>query len=281
LYQNPQFKLGSGTGNQGTIGNADLKPEFTISGEIGLQQQIGDDIGTDLTIFFRDIRDLAGTSSEEILVFGGAQRYSKIVNSDFGLVRGLVFSFSKRFQQGFSTSLDYTFQIAKATNSDPEAARNAVAGGSQPEIQLSNTDWDQLHTLNVSLSYNKPRWGGTLLYQFGSGQPYTPRQSVDISTVLTNTERKPVFNNLNLQAHYDIPLASYKMSIFLRAFNILDTLNEINVFDDTGDGRFTVDQTRAELTGFPDLVNTKDQFYTNQTHFSEPRRVELGLGFFF
>ena len=31
LYENPDFKIGFGTGNQGVVGNADLKPEQTIN----------------------------------------------------------------------------------------------------------------------------------------------------------------------------------------------------------------------------------------------------------
>ncbi len=279
LYQNPEFELGSGTGNQGTIGNADLKPEFTISGEIGLQQQLSDDIATDVTIFFRDIRDLAGTSSDAILVFGESQSYNKIVNSDFGFVRGVVLSVGQRFSRGFSGNLDYTFQIAKATNSNPEAARNARAEGRDPEVQLTNVDWDQLHTLNANVSYSRRNWGGSLIFQYGSGQPFTPRAGADVSTLLTNSENKPGFVSLDLRAYYEVPLGgSRKANLFLRVFNLFDTLNEINVFDDTGDGRFTVDEVRARETGFPNVVNTKTDFYTNQTHFSEPRRIEIGMG---
>ncbi len=282
LYQNPEFELGSGTGNRGSIGNAGLDPEFTISGEIGLQQQIGDDIGADITIFFRDIRDLAGTNSEEIVVFGGAQSYNKIVNSDFGFVRGVVLSFSKRFVQGFSANFDYTFQIAKATNSDPEQARNARAGGTEPDIQITNVNWDQLHTLNASLSYNRPNWGGSILLQYGSGQPFTPRASTDVSTLLTNSERKPNFVNVDLRTFYDFKLTrNQRASLFLRVFNLLDTLNELNVFDDTGSANFTVDEQNAIDTGFPNLINTKSQFFTNQTFYSEPRRVEVGMSVHF
>ncbi|MFQ5603105.1 MAG: TonB-dependent receptor [bacterium] len=280
LYQNPEFELGFGTGNQGTIGNADLNPEFTISGEIGLQQQIGEDIGIDITIFFRDIRNLAGTSSEEILVFGESQKYSKIVNSDFGFVRGVVLSLNKRFSQGFSANFDYTFQIAKATNSDPEQARSALAGGTQPEIQLTNVNWDQTHTVNASLSYSKPNWGGSLIFQYGSGQPFTPRQSSDVTVILTNSERKPDFANVDLRGYYDFLLGGGKrVNLFFRVFNLFDRLNELNVFDDTGRGTFTVDEQRA--VDSPDLVNTKREFFTNPTHFSEPRRIEVGLGFYF
>ena len=40
LYMNPDFDLGQGTGNIGVVGNANLRPEKTIQGELGLQQQI-------------------------------------------------------------------------------------------------------------------------------------------------------------------------------------------------------------------------------------------------
>jgi hypothetical protein len=82
LYENPDFKIGLGTGNQGIIGNADLEPEQTINGELGVQQQLTDDIAIDLTAYLRDIRGLTGTRGQEIVVFGGSSSYSKYVNSD-------------------------------------------------------------------------------------------------------------------------------------------------------------------------------------------------------
>ena len=72
LYMNPDFDLGQGTGNIGVIGNANLRPEKTIQGELGLQQQISYNMALDVTAYFRDIRDLAGTRSEEITLFGGS-----------------------------------------------------------------------------------------------------------------------------------------------------------------------------------------------------------------
>jgi len=53
LYNNPEFDLGSGTGNIGLIGNADLEPEKTIVGEIGVQQQLTDNFSIDVTIFLK------------------------------------------------------------------------------------------------------------------------------------------------------------------------------------------------------------------------------------
>ncbi len=281
LYQNPDFELDSGTGNVGVIGNADLEPEQTISGEVGLQQQLTDDLSIGLTGYFRDIRNLAGTRAEEIVLFGGFARYSKIINSDFGLVKGVIFSMTRRFSGGLSASFDYTLQQAKGTNSDPEQARNALEGGAQPEVQLSPLNWDQRHTVNATVSYAEDSWGGSLIGQWGSGLPYSPRASEDITTLLTNSQRKKSTLNIDLRAYKDINIGPGRMTLFVRVLNILDRMNELNVYDDTGRAGYTKDELTAEATNPPEIINSLDEWYTNATHYSEPRRVEFGVEYHF
>ncbi len=281
LYQNPDFEIGSGTGNVGVIGNSDLKPEVTVSGEIGLQQQLGEDIALNLTGYFRDIRDLAGTNADEIVVFGGASKYSKIVNSDFGSVRGIILSLNKRFTGGFSASIDYTLQSAKASNSDPEQARNARAGGALPEVQLTPMDWDQQHTINSTMAYGGRSWGGSVLARWGSGLPYTPRRSQDISTLLTNSQTKPPTFAVDLRAFKQFSLGLGNIVVSARIFNLFDTLNEINVFDDTGRAGYTTDLETARRSNPPETINSLEEWFEIPTHWSEPRRVELGISFEF
>jgi len=281
LYQNPDFELGTGTGNIGVIGNADLEPEQTISGEIGLQQQLSDDIAMGLTGYFRDIRNLAGTRADEIVLFGGSARYNKLVNSDFGFVKGVVFSLSKRFSGGLSASMDYTLQQAKGSNSDPEQARNALAGGSLPEVQLTPLDWDQHHTGNASVSYAGRSWGGSLIGQWGSGLPFTPRSSEDITSVLTNSQRKIASLNIDARAYKDFRFGPGMLSFFVRIQNLLDALNEINVYNDTGRAGYTTDLQTAQKSNPPEIYNSLVEWYTNATHYSEPRRIEVGVNYVF
>lgn len=281
LYQNPDFELGFGTGNQGVIGNADLKPEQTINGEIGLQQQLTDNLALDVTGYFRDIRNLAGTRAKEIVVYGGFARYSKIVNSDFGFIRGIIIALNKRFSGGISASIDYTLQQAKGTDSDPEAARNALAGGSLPEVQLTPLDWDQHHTINATVSYAAKSWGASLIAQYGSGLPYTPRAAEDISTLLTNSQRKPNSFNVDLRAYKDFKTTVGTFTLFTRIFNLFDRLNQVNVYNDTGKAGFTTDKDVAKRSNPPELINTLDDWFTNPTHYAEPRRVEIGLTYNF
>jgi hypothetical protein len=282
LYRNPQFKLETGDveGNLGIIGNADLKPEQTISGEIGVQQQLGADLAIDITMFFRDIRDLAGTRSEEIELISG-DTYSRLVNSDFGFVKGFIISIKNRYRLGVNYTLDYTYQIAKGTASDPNQARNALAGGSLPEVQLTPLGWDQRHTLNATLGYNRESWGVSFIGNLGSGQPYTPRQGADVATIRENSQSKPTFWNVDMRLFKDWIIMDQKLTLFLRVLNLFDTLNEVNVYNDTGRAGFTTDLERNRRLNPDQYVNTIDEWYVNMTHYSEPRRIEFGLMFNF
>ncbi len=277
LYTNPNFQLGSGTGHQGTIGNANLEPEKTIVGEIGLQQQLTDNISADVTVYLKDVRDLTGTRADVIEVFGGSKYYSKIVNSDFAVIKGVTLSLNQRDPGGFYAGADYTFQIAEGTASDPYAYMNAISGGSDPEIQLLPLAWDQRHTVNVVGGYNAAFWGVNAVANYGSGLPYTPRASEDITSLLENAETKPASFSLDVRGYYRIRVAGMQPELFLRITNLLDRLNEVGVYDDTGRAGFTGDLERVENLNLATPVNSIAEYFTNPYHYSEPRRIEIGV----
>ena len=277
LYENPDFKIGLGTGNQGVIGNTDLAPEQTINAELGVSQQLTDDLAVDLTSYIRDIRNLTGTRSDEIVIFGGSASYSKYVNSDFGFIKGFILSMTKKFAGGVAATVDYTYQVARGSASDPREARNAVAGGALPEVQLVPLGWDQRHTLNATASYNTPSWGVSFIGQYGTGTPYTPRRSTDVTTMLTNSQAKPQFFKLDGQAFYSLSFDKLRFVLFFRAVNLLDIRNEEGVFDDTGRAGFTTDEARTILINPLQAVNTVQDWYRIPTYYSEPRRFEFGI----
>ncbi len=277
LYQNPEFELGSGTGNQGVVGNADLKPEQTIVGEIGVQQQLTSNLSLDVTAYVKDIRDLTGTRADEIEVFGGSATYSKLVNSDFGVVKGITIALNQQNPNGLYTSIDYTLQIASGTASDPEAYRNAISGGSEPEVQLNPLNWDQRHTINGTMGYNAAQFGANFIARYGSGLPYTPRRTEDITSLLTNAGVKPSTFSIDVRAYYRLKIAGLDGEVFLRVMNLLDNLNEVNVYDDTGRAGFTTDEERIRQLNISTPVNSVKEYFVNSTHYSEPRRIEIGL----
>jgi outer membrane receptor protein involved in Fe transport len=284
LYENPGYKLAvtGGSSDLGIIGNPDLKPQQTTSGELGVQQQLTDDIAIDITAYFRDIRNLAGTLNELEYVFGGSKVYSKYVNSDFGFVRGIVFSLKKRFSSGFSANLDYTFQIAKGTASDPANAFNLRKSGVQAETQLIPLNWDQRHILNVTLNYisSSADWGGSIVYTFSSGAPYTPELTTNLGTLIYNSQNMPSSNNIDLRLFKDFKFGPSTVSLFLRVNNLLDTKNANRVFGNTGQPDWSLDEQQQlqiqAQTNIPRYVSSIVDYYTRPGYYSEPRRVEFG-----
>lgn len=281
LYQNPGYKFGPGTGNLGIAGNPDLKPEQTISGEVGIQQALSDDIKFDLTGYFRDIRNLTGTRADEIILYGGSGRYSQFVNSDFGFVKGITLTLTKRLSDNWAATLDYTLQTAKGDASDPAAIRNELANGTQPEVQLIPLDWDQRHTVNATFTYLSPSaWGFSVVAKYGNGFPYTPMQSLDISDLLTNSQLKPSSFDIDLRANKDFTCRNYRISLFARVYNVLDALNQLNVYNDSGTADFTESQYNLDQEHLPAVVNTVDQYFTNPSYYCEPRKIEIGFSVF-
>jgi outer membrane receptor for ferrienterochelin and colicin len=281
LYTNPGFKLGVGSGNQGLMGNADLQPQKTVKGEIGLKQQLSEDIAVDVTMFFEDFRNLTGTQTDEIVVFSGERKYSQYANSDFGSSKGIVLKIEKRFFGGLATSLDYTYSITKGNASNPTDARNALLGGGSPETFIAPLDWDQRHTLNLVVAYSKPKdWGFSLIGNYFSGQPFTPainkNSSVKKNAFPTNSAYKPNIFNVDIRMNKDFAFDNVGLSLFVRVFNLFDLDNAKSVYANSGDPLFTFDKLDAENIHPKLYYNTLDELYTNPGFFSEPRRIEFG-----
>ncbi|NBC15842.1 MAG: TonB-dependent receptor [Bacteroidetes bacterium] len=289
LYQNPYFLLGSGgSGLIGLVGNADLDPEQTINGEIGLKQELSATSAIELTAYYRDIRNLTGTATDPVTVRGTSARYGILRNSDFGFVRGVVLRYDQRFGSNFFASADYTYQVAKANASDPEQVFNAAAADQELETQIVSTNWDQRHTANVNVSYRNPTgWGFGVVGSFGSGEPYTPEQTTKQTGAILptriplNSERKPITYTVDLDFYKNFDLfGGQSVQLFGRVINLLDRRNPVNVFADTGEATRSL-QERVDAATFRGDRSFLERWYDRPDFFSEPRRVTLGLQYSF
>ncbi|MBN1638461.1 MAG: TonB-dependent receptor [Ignavibacteriales bacterium] len=286
MYQNYEFEVSDASGNVGLLGNADLKPQQTVKGEIGLQQQLTETMVIDVSVFFEDFRNLTGTQNSIIDMFGGARFYDQYSNTDFGFSKGFIIKLSQRFSEGFTANIDYTYSVTKGNASNPADARNASLGGALPETYIAPLNWDQTHTLNFSVSYSKANdYGFSLVGNFFTGQPYTPQ--VNKNTRVTqnafprNSEYKPVIFNLDIRIYKDFQLPFGSIQVFAKVFNILDMDNPHSIYGDTGDPYFTFAKYEAEKINPRMYYNTLDQLFTNPGFFSEPRRIEMGLSYNF
>jgi len=282
LYRNPNFRIpltGDFPENIGnTIGNADLEPQQTIMYEIGLQQAFTDELGITITGYYKDIRNLLAS---EIYIKNEFRKFSRLINKDYGSVKGITLSFEKRFNNGIGASLDYTFQIAKGSASDPNAAFNNAQ--SNPPIesnkQLVPLDWDRTHSLNFTLTLGVPGdYIASFIGRLGSGLPYTPSLQ-NQRTGLENSDNRPAFYDVDFYATKFIEFAGYQFSLYMKIFNLFDTLNEVNVFGDTGRAGDTLELTRNQTA--PRGVNTTKEFFTRPDFYSSPRQIVIGADFSF
>jgi len=257
--------LQAGGVSYGVLGNPDIKPEKTVHYEFGYKHELTDFLGMDLSIFYKDIRDLLGV---EFVSTYTAAEYARLTNIDFGSVRGFTISFDQRQIGMVSTSIDYTWQMAMGNSSDPYETATRASAGEDPRPRQVPLDWDQRHTLNFTVMVQRASsFSVSTVVKIGSGQPYTPIvDAVYGGGLETNSERKPAFVLIDLRAEKYFSFSGITMSLFTRIFNLLDT-RSVNgfVFTDTG----TPDYTRFAAKD-PAGVADPTRFYT-------PRRVEVGI----
>jgi outer membrane receptor for ferrienterochelin and colicin len=280
LYTNPEFELEYGTGLNTVMGNADLQVEKTVTYEFGLQQGIGRDLSLNVNLFFRDIRDLVSTDTM-VATYEAGTYYTQYINRDFGTVRGITLSLDKRYSNNISASLDYTYQIAEGNASDPQDAYNASKGNIEPLKQMVPLDWDRRHTLNLNMNYFIPdNWGLSVIGSLGSGLPYTTEVK-QIQLQIENDGRKPMYWNMDLSAYKDFILSQRtrkKISLILTIKNLFDTLNENNVYRDTGRATYTEEPSIS--LEVPE-INTFDEYFTRPDYYCRPREVRVGVQFQF
>ena len=284
LYQNPDFKLTSGTGAI-LFGNPDLKPQRTTQYEIGFQQQLSEDIGLDATLFYRDVRDWVGTSPYDTTAQLGVY-YSLYENKDYENVRGIVLKFDKRFSNSFSVRADYTYQVAEGTYSNPTDQFNA--GPTRPtRLTLTPLNFDQRHTINAQFLYVLSNWTFSLIGRYWSGQPYTPTPLAEggttqaTGTSLQNTSNLPAQKSIDLTIDRSFHLSStVTLDVFLNVYNLLDQRDATAVYTDTGSPDYTTLQTpktTADAQYNASRVGTVEDFYVQPSWYTAPRQVQIGL----
>jgi len=274
LYTNPDFIVQPGNALQSVVGNPDLGPESTIMYEIGLQQVLFPNVALDVTLYYRDVRNWLG---QEIVNTYEGFKYARFINRDYANVKGMIVTLDKRFADYFGLKIDYTYQFAEGNASDPYAVYNN--NQTDPPIEETKSviplDWDQRHTLNIQLTAGNPGdWTVGIIYQYGSGTPYTEDVKFSKGVRFENGGIKPNTHSMDLRAEKVFEIGSMHVSAFLWIYNLLDVLNEYSVYSTSG--RANVDlnvQYAGDIVG----LNTIEQYVNNPSFYSSPREIRLGL----
>ena len=211
------------------VGNPNLRPQRTVQYESGFEDQFSDDMSFSIRAFYKDIFDystlVAATSDN-----GASLSY---LNQDYASARGFDFTLNQNFSRNFSSTLTYSYQIAKGRSSSPlEEVFTPGSAALSREVRL---DWDQNHTINLFIKYGVGpnedsyifgipfnNYNLSLTWYFGSGFPYNGyvagQTSVQTLT-LTNVETSPFTSTINFSCS--------------KGFQVLESLNLLVTLDIT------------------------------------------------
>lgn len=285
LYNDSDYKLQQGGGNR-LLGNPDLEPEKTVHYEIGLQQQLSDDIGMNVTLFYKDTRGWIG-ATPTIQTARTSVAYSKYRNEDYSNVYGLTLELKTRFSQSLSANVYYTYQLAEGTYSNPDDVYDNVYNATQPEeprLALVPMNWDQRHTLNAFVAYQNNGWVVSITEKYQSGQPYTPTVSksevVGSSSYVgwtTNSQRIPSTNSMDIRILKAIKLASLNFQLYAQIYNLFDQRGQIRVYSETGTADYSAN-LKTDYPGYsPDRIGTYNSNLYRPEWYQPPREIQLGL----
>ncbi len=273
LYTNPEYEFGQGSSQQ--FGNPALDPERTLAFEVGLQQGLTDDMGIELTLFAKDVRNLTGQEIERTPRGDFAIRW---INTDYGTIRGMTFSLFRRPGSLLSWTMDYTLQFAEGTSSDPDLAFERQQSGLPRILSLERLNWDRRHVLNGTITLAPyDGFNVTFVGRLRSGEPYTTTRGFVRSNEINNSDR-PLQVFSDLRVYYKPKFVQQDVQLFLQVENLFDTRPEYNVYSSSGRADESLEKELDRNREVPVLgVNSLDEWYFNQDWFGGPRRVSLGL----
>ena len=172
--------------------------------------------------------------------------------------------------------MQYTRGIADS----PTQAFSREGQNLDPVNKLIPMSWDQRHTFNITLAYNKDNYGLSSTAYFNSGTPYTfePLSESSLAQVnlLPNNDYKPFNYNIDLTGYYAFSLGSYQSRITFSIYNLTDRLNELWVNSKTGKA-YTNILSESEIASYRSTFSSIEETYQNPSMYSTPRTVKLGF----
>ena len=265
LYENLSFDM------RGAIrrrGNPDLNPERTIAYEVGIIQQLTDDLTIDLTGFTKNIDKLVNSVHVDI-----TNDYSYFLNDEFdgvshgiyGRVQGFELTIRKwrTGRSRVSGLLSYTYSVAKGKGSSRNLGYLTYYR-QQPDVTESHPlAWDQRHIFSGTLDIEMPFDSAvSFVGRYGSGLPYTPNPRAPIKPAI-NSKRYPPTYNVDALISKRSRIGGLTYTLFVDIRNIFNTKNLDDILDAVTYDRY----------GIP----LNSQKHSHPLSWSSPRLVMMGV----
>ena len=274
LYRNLSFQSLTKTGN--SVGNPNLSPEKTVAYEVGLEHLFADNIKFSINGYYKDVTNLMN-NQKFVLRSANNKEVRVFVNADYGNMKGLEFTLTKRVGKFWGGSVNYTFSIAKGRSSSSGSGSGAFTS----ERRLNIMSFDQTHTVNANITMRTPadfikglnNWRANIQFGYGSGLPYTSYGSGKV-----NDKRMPWTSNTDLRISKRVNFLKIKMDLFMDIFNLF---NRENV-DWIGSAQWYEigDEEDETVKGDPAVVRRDGitgEFIRNPEVYSNKRQLRFGI----
>ncbi len=280
MYQNNSFRVAP-SDYATLMGNAQLKAEKSVQYEIGLWQEVVENLGVEVSVFYRDIYDLLST---QIISTFNQIEYGLYTNKDYGNIKGLELVIDYSYENLYA-GLNYTLQYTRGNADDPQQTYTRAGDSMDPIPTLIPMSWDQRHTLNFTVGYNSSSYGVNLTGYFNSGFPYTWAPSTENRlaniNLYPNNSVQPATHRFDLFAFWSfLTIDQFNAQLTLNVYNLFDTLNEAWVNNQTGRA-YNAIVRESDLTSHHSDFNTFADTYQNPSMYQAPREIKLGLRLLF
>ena len=278
-----------GSSAAGIIGNYNLNYQKVIQYELGVQYAMSGEYTLDVSGFYKDQFGLTNTQKVN---FQGRD-WDFYANNDYGRSRGLEIQLDKKRGAYVNGYVNYQYAYAYGKNSAEVSNYYAAfnLGGVQfIPLKEYPLDWDVRHqiTFNLDLRVRKgdhphifgvkvpDNWGINLLWQYGSGYPFTPdrtypgieRQLLGRQTP-TNYLRLPARSTVDLRLNKDFDIWKTSYSLTLYVYNLFNRKNVLQVYDTTGRPDTSLNQSGFILPG--------TERNRNPLNLGPGRNIQLGI----
>ncbi|KPK62833.1 hypothetical protein AMJ83_09500 [candidate division WOR_3 bacterium SM23_42] len=227
-------------GNQ-QVGNVLLKPQKTVSYELGIEQQLSDVFAVGFTAYYKDIFDLS--SFREVIAIPTS--YFQSFNVDYGNVKGFELNLQKRMSNMWAFGINYTLQFAKGTGAFAADWYNLYYYYQDaPPVIDYYLDFDERHSVNANLDFTLPRdfffvllqdFTSSFVYSAHSGMPYTPKDLRGNRLGEENSARMPGYWNVDWNFSRRVKVGSVYLTLNGLITNLFNTTQVTNVHETSGD----------------------------------------------
>jgi hypothetical protein len=210
------------------VGNPNLKPEKTVSYEVGLQGEIKHNLIATINTYYKDVSDLTGTRFVPAL----PSYYISYFNVEYANVKGiesiLEFATSK-----FNGKISYTLSWARGTSSYAEEVYYRYYY-ENPDTSFRRQakeyylDFDQRHRIFFQ-GVTKLPWKTTiyLFGYFGNGFPYTP-PGPEGKYEERNIAQLPFHRQIDCVISKPFRIGKISLNANLEIINVVDARYEIS-----------------------------------------------------